>query len=274
MTRREYWKAYASRMDALEKKYSRRVNTALMRQVNSFTAMLRAGVTATGQTYDQGIAQVLRAMHVEAGTREARHQLKMLRSTGGDGQVKQLGVNEEWAALIMEILSVHNARFVVSISSTTRDMLTAFLSDGLEKGMTLQEIAEKIDREVPQIYAWRSFAIARTELNRAANIGVSLAAESYNYQTEKTWITAGDHRVRGRTGEDLFNHWQLDGKKINNFETFNNGENIAQPGDPAASAGNTINCRCTIALTGKRDANGRLIRKPSRLPLNDYLRAI
>jgi hypothetical protein len=42
---------------------------------------------------------------------------------------------------------------------------------------------------------------------------------------------------------------------------FVGGENILYPGDGKASAGNVINCRCTIAFVGKRDADGMLIIK-------------
>jgi hypothetical protein len=35
------------------------------------------------------------------------------------------------------------------------------------------------------------------------------------------------------------------------------------PGDPRATAGNLINCRCTIARRLKKDANGKFIRKRS-----------
>lgn len=204
-------------------------------------------------------------MHIKGAISEGRIQQRALRAQ----YVKRLGVNEEWTAQIIEYLRYHNARFVVSITETTTEYLIRQLEQGLADGLSLNEIAAKLDLEVPQIYLNRSFAIARTELNRATNLGTQLAAKDYEYETEKTWITAKDHRVRGREGS--YSHIALDGKKIDTFDKFgnpnpfNNGEPITQPGDPNASPGNTINCRCTIALTGKRDANGRLIRKPSRL---------
>lgn len=266
MTRNEYWQDYAKRLSALEKKYAPRVYRALMRQVRDFVFNLRSGMTGRPEIWNEGIAEVLRAMHIESGTKEGRYQLRRLKA-----EEKRFGINEEWTREIIELLRTHNARFVVSITETTRELLEKYLEEGLAEGLSLNEIAAKIERVIPPIYTNRSFAIARTELNRGSNMGTMLAAKTYRYETEKVWITAKDHRVRGTNPENKFSHVELDGIKIDSFDSagnplpFNNGEPITQPGDPNASPGNTINCRCTIALVGKRDANGRLIRKTSLL---------
>jgi len=268
MTRNDYWKEYAKRLAKLEKKYVPKVYQALKGQLSSFTGQLRSGnYRPTTDILNKEIGKVVTQMHVEGAISEGRLQLRNLRAL----YVKRLRTNAEWTRQILELLAENNAQFVVSISKTTREYLLEQLQIGLAEGLSLNEIADKLDREVPQIYLNRSFAIARTELNRATNLGTQLAAKDYSFETEKTWITARDHRVRGSMPKDKWDHTILDGKKIDTFDSngnpnpFNNGENINQPGDPNASPGNTINCRCTIALTGKRDSNGRLIRKPSRL---------
>lgn len=256
------WYGFAKRLTALEKKYAPRVYRALIGQVRGFTAALRTGVQPDAVLVNQDIGKVLRQMHIEGGVSEGRLQLRALRAQ----QTKRMGTNEEWMRQILDILSYHNARFVLSISQTTREYLLAQLQKGVEEGMSLNEIANRIDRELDQTYRNRSFAIARTELVRGMNTGTQLAAEKYEYEVEKTWITAGDHRVRGSYQDNNpYDHTVLAGKKVDSDEPFNNGEDIRYPGDPEASPGNTINCRCTIALKGKRDKNGKLIPKPSRL---------
>lgn len=264
MTRNQIWKAYAKRLTERERIYAPRVTRALMRQVNDYIANLRAGRPGgSPDIYNRDIAELIQRMQVDMAVREARIHLQELKAS----EAKRIGRNEQWTQDVLSQLAMHNTRFVVGISETTRDMLYRYLSDGLAEGLTLAEIADKIESEVPALYASRGFTIARTELNRGAGMAVNLAARSYEYETEKTWITAGDHRVRGTMGEEKYSHKILDGVKINTFDTtgqplaFNNGEQITQPGDPNASPGNTINCRCTIALTGKRDANGKLIRR-------------
>lgn len=257
MTRSEYWDGYAKRLTKLEKKYAPKIYRALVQQLKAFTSALREGRTDQ-MIWNVGIGQVLRQMHVEGAIREGRHTMRMLRE---GVEVKRLGNNEEWTAEVIRLLQVHNANLVSKITETTREYLLAKLEEGLMEGMSLNEIADVLDREIEQTYINRSFAIARTELNRASNLGNRLAADKYEYETVKVWITAKDHRVRGKAEGDRFNHAVLDGQRVDVNTPFNNGENIMQPGDPNASAGNTINCRCTIAIVAKRDAQGRLIRK-------------
>ena len=45
------------------------------------------------------------------------------------------------------------------------------------------------------------------------------------------------------------------------FTDPRNGDKLRHPGDPKASAGSVINCRCNMALKPKRDERGRLIPK-------------
>jgi hypothetical protein len=260
MTKNEYWKAYAKRLGKLEKKYAPKVYRSLIKQVRRFTDALREGRTNV-ELVNPEIADVLRKMHIEGALTEGKYQYRLLRSDTG---LKRLGTNEEWVNEVISRLQYHNARFVVSITETTREYLLKKLEEGVSEGLSLNEIAEQIDREVTQIYRNRSFAIARTELNRATNLGKIITADKYDFETEKVWITARDHRVRGLEG-DKFSHMSLNGKVVDPNEPFFNGEEIMQPGDPEASPANTINCRCTIALRAKRDAQGNLIAKPSRL---------
>jgi len=52
----------------------------------------------------------------------------------------------------------------------------------------------------------------------------------------------------------------MNGKRVGYNEKFNvSGQEMEYPGDPNASAGNVVNCRCTVAVVPKRDSNGDLI---------------
>lgn len=110
----------------------------------------------------------------------------------------------------------------------------------------------------------------RTEVNSATNVAAVAAAEKFEYKTMKEWISGHDNRVRGRNPEDHANHWGLDGVVVDYNQPFvdpRNGVRLMQPGDPNAQgmgrdkAATVINCRCTVALVAKRDANDRLIPK-------------
>jgi len=113
--------------------------------------------------------------------------------------------------------------------------------------------------------------IVRTEINRAANVGAMAGGSSFQFEQQKEWIAAKDSRTRGNPmngQKDHANHWALDGSIVDDTVVFvdsRNGDQLQFPGDPSASAASTINCRCTVALTAKRDENGKLIPKRSRV---------
>jgi uncharacterized protein with gpF-like domain len=72
------------------------------------------------------------------------------------------------------------------------------------------------------------------------------------------WITARDERVRGANPDVPceFSHVELDSGTYGavKFGTpFNNGEDILYPHDPAASAGNVINCRCVTVIASEKE---------------------
>jgi SPP1 gp7 family putative phage head morphogenesis protein len=86
----------------------------------------------------------------------------------------------------------------------------------------------------------RRRTIARTESLRALN-GGRFEQMKVAGIAQKEWLTVGDGAVRE-------SHEFLDGKVVpigDAFETIGNNE-IMYPLDPAADAGETINCRCTV----------------------------
>ena len=65
---------------------------------------------------------------------------------------------------------------------------------------------------------------------------------------QKEWIASLDERTRGT-------HAAVNGTVVEYEEAFNVGGDLMQhPADPAGSASNVINCRCSIALIPKADA--------------------
>jgi hypothetical protein len=134
-------------------------------------------------------------------------------------------------------------------------------------GYTLDETTEEVFKIMKgrDFYRWQAERIARTETTGAANYSAMLAGKKTGFVMEKEWISATDARVR-RKPDDKFDHLEMNGKRVDlngNF-VFNLGQPntdfLAYPVDPKGRAGNTINCRCTIAVLPKKDNNGNLIR--------------
>jgi uncharacterized protein with gpF-like domain len=137
----------------------------------------------------------------------------------------------------------------------------------IDGGWGYFEMSRYIADNVPGINRNRAEVIARTEVGRAIHAGTYVGADESPFQKQKEWIAAQDDRTRGNpfNGErDKADHWNLDGQVVDfnaKFIDTRNGVQMNHPHDPEAPANEVIQCRCTYAVTNKRDSNGRLIRK-------------
>jgi hypothetical protein len=97
-----------------------------------------------------------------------------------------------------------------------------------------------------------------------------MGADKIEYATTTEWIAANDHRTR-------HSHRRVDGDVIDPYQKFKVpvfrgdlqiGEELMEgPGDPKASAGNVINCRCTSAARIKYDERGEPIMRRGASPV-------
>ncbi|ACU61352.1 hypothetical protein [Chitinophaga pinensis] len=107
-------------------------------------------------------------------------------------------------------------------------------------------------------------AIARTEVTRALNFASFTAAGNLPIYVDKTWICCLDKRVRRAHKNIPWDHREPHGQTVPLEEAYIvSGERLMYPADPAASASNVIGCRCGQTFAARRDANGRVIRKPT-----------
>lgn len=184
------------------------------------------------------------------------------------------GFNEEFLA---EILSFFNKyllnKAVLPISETTKNQILSIISEGVQNGWGSDRIAMAL--ESPELLLWRARLIVRTESNKAMNYGQRLGESKSEWESEKTWIAANDHRTRHshRLVDDLT--IDFEGRflvpiyKSGKIRIQTGVDLMTGPGDVQASAGNVCNCRCTLAFSAKRDDNGRLIRKTNAPVLVD-----
>ena len=141
--------------------------------------------------------------------------------------------------------------------------INEIIARGINDNKTMLEITTDLDRlfRSRKWYRWQSMRIARTETTTAANLAATTASESSNTVMEKVWISSQDSRTR-RPPNSKFDHYDMNGVRVLLDETFDvSGEDMLYPGDPKGSAGNVINCRCTVGQVPKRDKFGNVIRK-------------
>jgi hypothetical protein len=152
-------------------------------------------------------------------------------------------------------------RRIVSVRENLVEYIIDEIKKGIDEGKTMVQISRDIQKLIKSrnFFRWQAMRIARTESTAAANYGATVAAADSGLVLEKIWISSHDARTRRRP-DDQFDHYVMDGVRVDKNENFNvQGDPMLFPGDPKARAGNVINCRCTVAMRGKRDANGRLI---------------
>lgn len=130
------------------------------------------------------------------------------------------------------------------VIKTTQADLYNLLLDGVNDGLSIPDLADKIEHLFEETYKHRAETIARTEVI-AANNKASLEGLKQAGVKTKTWLTAIDERTREW-------HVEADGQTVGIDEPFIvNNEELDFPGDPKGSPENIINCRCTVVWNGE-----------------------
>jgi hypothetical protein len=173
------------------------------------------------------------------------------------------GLNLKWITDIVNYFQWDLFALVQNITDKTRNQILEVLTRAVNLGESFEWIENQLTS--PQLLAWRTRLIARTETAKGAFKGRQLANQDNEWETEKEWISANDHRTR-------HGHRKVDGEIIDADARFQvqhpKGFDMMEgPGDPVASAANLCNCRCAQALRAKRDKDGRLIRKTTKLQI-------
>jgi hypothetical protein len=268
-----HWKPYAQRTKKLEDTFTPK----LIRVIKSFRKQFIQDLQTHGEQYAKSqlhsviwsdeLTPLIQSIYKTAGLLGAR-----ILSSEQKAFVKQgakaggFGRNERWIRQVIDFLKTHMLNFVQNITSTMRDDILNVLQKSVDNGWGIAETVKQLMRA--DLVEARATVIARTEINRAANTGHSIAAKELPYEVDKKWIAAHDHRTRE-------SHRIIDAHQVGENDFFNvpvfkgkiqiGTEEMLYPGDPNASAGNTINCRCRVIYIPKRDAQGKLIlRQPNQ----------
>lgn len=140
--------------------------------------------------------------------------------------------------------------FLVRIPDETYSLIFAEITDGVNGGESVEQIADRVDRVLTwtasERWSGRARTIAQTETTRAYNAGTVAAgmeqARVTGQQVRKEWIAHRDERTR-------IAHHDADGQTVAIFYPFLvGGEMLMFPGDPIGSPENVINCRCSVMV--------------------------
>jgi hypothetical protein len=124
-----------------------------------------------------------------------------------------------------------------------RDMARA-IQTGLSEGEDVDEIIGRVEQLLDDARAWRARRIARTNGTAGFERGQLQAFRDAGVK-RRSWLTQRDDRVRDGDPPP-WDHRAADGQTVRIDEPFLvSGEPLMFPADPAGSAGNVVNCRCS-----------------------------
>lgn len=290
--RRIYEQQHLKKITSFERKFMKPVYAALKSFNIKFANLLRErGLEATKQQLNKTqlndkIGPVIRDIYIMVGIYHAnRTYNQIIRSAIGKvptpkqrmlllqtKDIPYLGVpggqinfNDKWRNDILDYFRMFLIdKAVLPITISQKEAISRIFDIGLAEGWTIERMAKELETDQYLLYQTRR--VIRTETAKAANYGRRIGAVDSPFESQKEWISAHDNRTR-------HGHRDMDGETIDttqNYavplykgEVFLHYEMMTGPGDPNASAGNVINCRCTEGYNAKRDENGRLMRKPT-----------
>jgi hypothetical protein len=152
-----------------------------------------------------------------------------------------------WEQWVYGLITSEFTQKITGIDATTQKAIQKALQDGVEQGMSVQDMAEMIIKgDIPNMDKARAIRIARTEVIGASNAGSIQGARSMGIKgLKKKWLVALDGRERMSHAEVSA---QTILEPIDIDDKFNVGGSIMDyPGDPMGDADQVINCRCAVS---------------------------
>lgn len=242
------------------KKALSKINTDNLTKDN-YQALLNINIT------NEMVFKTIYKIHLEIGLEQGNRIIKSIQKEKIQTKNSPL-FNRIFQESLIAFLRLNEGGNIVSIRQTLISAVIDFISSKLDENKTLSEIVTCMLKSFGTktgLYRWQMIRIARTETTTSANHAAYLALDTNDFVVDKIWISTLDKRTRN--AEDTFDHLAMNGVTIGFNEYFEvpsidgTTQQLLYPGDPKGSAGNIINCRCTIAPKPKRDKNGKLILK-------------
>lgn len=139
---------------------------------------------------------------------------------------------------ILKWIRAQESKHSKLVNDTTADEISKILADARANGESIPEMVAKTKQYFDGI-AYRAERVARTNVI-AVNNASAQDVYTENGVEKHEWLATNDDRTRD-------DHAEADGQVVGINEPFDiGGESLMYPGDPAGSADETINCRCTL----------------------------
>lgn len=220
-------------------------------QEDNYTSLIRIALD------NDQMVKAYEELYTTIGLQHGRRVLKDI-----ENQTKDL-FSDTFASKVIEFIFRYSGSRIKTVSETLADFILDEIAKGKLRGQSISEIVSGIIKR-RSFYRYQLLRIARTETTAAAGFASDVASSTSGLVLEKVWISAQDGRTR-IVPEDSYDHYNMNLKRVDDGQPFrvprkNGGfELLMFPADPEGSAGNVINCRCSMVKVGKTDAEGNLI---------------
>ena len=140
---------------------------------------------------------------------------------------------------VQDFLRTKPTKLAEYINETTLNAVRDTLAEGVGEGEGLTDLVGRISAVFEDATAYRAEMIARTEVGSAQNFGRANEMQAQGVE-KRMWVAAFVN-----TRDD---HAAAHGQVVGVDEPFSvGGEDLMYPQDPEGSAGETINCMCSVA---------------------------
>ena len=253
MSTQSDYEAYKRLYERLIKLFRPRVERALRAQVKVFTDAYSESQHYTPAIIPpQIIEKSLKELHITAGLNGAKLTVKELKRA----MKGQTDDEARWTFVINAYLEKYGlTQLSVEITNTLREQIKRQLIKANEQGWGIEKTVNSLNRAA--FPRWMATRIVRTETNKAANTGAMVAATDTGIPMDKKWVSTQDNRTR-RIPRDQYDHLDMNGRMVGMTERFvvpstKSVDAMLYPGDPDASVGNIVNCRCRVVFVPHRD---------------------
>ncbi len=245
--RKRLWVAIERKRLSVEDTQTRRIHDALQDSINPVLERLRsqgpqdAIDDIESEINQQAIQQGYIDLYQSVGVSFAWDTFEGLTMQKQEDET----LEDIWMQRLKEFVVLEAKERIEGVITFSVEEVKKVLEEGIQEGYGIEKIARNIQSSngMSRVRARR---IARTEIVSASNEGSMVGARATSLNLQKEWLSTQDGRTRTFVDSN-WSHVQADGETVGMDEMFEDtGEPLKYPGDPSGSAGNVINCRCTV----------------------------
>lgn len=236
------WDARVAKVDPLERAFGNMTGRLMRDQQKSIKAKLNAKREALPD-YQEFIDEPFdKPRWIKRFREESRPLIREMVKDAGEtvyADIALKGAFDVFEPNVARFIEQRAQRFAVQVNETTWDALRTSLSEGLQAGESIDDLAARVDTVMGDRIRSSATTIARTETNGATNGGAIIAAQDSGVVQGKTWVAALDERTRDT-------HLEAHDQTVALDQDFTVGAGVGPSPGQIGIAEEDINCRCFL----------------------------